>query len=427
MSVKTSHGLTMRRRRQDVCPSALPFRISVLALALALALPSAYAVDQPEKPDVPDTFDFMLGAQVLYDDNLFRLADSENPAPFLGNSQKSDLIYTTTAGIKIDKPYAQQRFQLDASVVDNRYQTYDFLDHTAFNYRGAWLWHVTPRISGILLAEQKQELNNFSDFRDIGEKSIQTNQTHVFTVDGDIGAGVHLLGGLVDVRSRNSETFDAVGDYQQDGAEYGIKYVSRAENWISLVQRRTTGEYNGRPLDPIAQLDTGFDENTTELTLDWHATGKSEFQGKLGYVDRTHDHFSERDYSGMVGRLLYRWKPTAKLQLDTALSRNLFSFQEDANSYYVADTFSISPIWKYSPKTTLRMRYDYGNRDYRGAIVPTSPMREDTVQALQFAADWHATRKITVTGMLQRTQRDSNISGYDYDSNSAGLSVQFLF
>lgn len=412
---ETSRGRFMRRRGRAVRPAA--FSLRILVSALAIALPAAHAADQQEQPVTPDTFNFVLGAQLLYDDNLFRLSDSE----------KSDLLLSTRAGIKIDKPYAQQRFQLDATVTDNRYRTYDFLNHTAFNYRGAWLWHLTPRISGILLAEQKQELNNFSDFRNIGEKSIQTNQTHVFTVDGDIGAGVHLLGGLVDVRSRNSEDFEAVGDYRQDGAEFGVKYVSRAQNWISLVRRETTGDYRGRALDPVAQLDTGFDESTTEATLDWHVSGKSEFQGKLGYVDRTHDNFSQRDYSGTVGRLLYRWKPTAKLQLDTSLSRSLFSFQEDANSYYVADTFSISPIWKYSPKTTLRLRYDYGNRDYRGAIVPTAPMREDNVQTLLFAADWQATRKISVGGTLKHIRRDSNFSGYNYDSNSAGVNVQILF
>jgi len=409
------------RRGRTARPVA--FSRTVLVSALALALPSAHAADQPP----PDTFNFALGAQVLYDDNLFRLSDSESPLPVVGRSRKSDLIHSINAGIRIDKPYAQQRFQLDAAVIDNRYQTYDFLNYTAFNYRAAWLWHVTPRISGVMLAEQKQELNNFSDFRNIGQKSIQTNQTRVFTVDGDIGAGVHLLGGLLDVRSRNSETFEAVGDYRQDGAEFGVKYVSAAQNGISLVRRETEGEYRGRALDPVAQLDTGFKESATEAALDWHGSAKSEIQARLGYVDRKHDNFSRRDYSGATGRLLYRWNPTDKLRLDTSLSRNLFSFQENANSYYVADTFSIAPSWKYSLKTTLRARYDYGIRDYRGAIVPVAEMRQDTVRSLLFAADWQATRKLTVTGTLQRIQRDSNLSGYDYDSNSAGINAQLLF
>jgi hypothetical protein len=180
-------------------------------------------------------------------------------------------------------------------------------------------------------------------------------------------------------------------------------------------------------LDPLTQLDTGFNESATEAALDWHGSVKSEIQSTLGYVDRRHDNFSRRDYSGAVGRLLYRWEPTEKLRLDTSLSRNLFSFQENANSYYVADTFSVSPVWRYSPKTTLRLRYDYSNRDYRGAIVSVAEMRQDTVQSLLFAADWQATRKLTIVSTLQHIRRDSNLATYDYDSNSAEISAQFLF
>lgn len=406
-------------------PSAA--RIGALAATLIFGLPAARGANRLETPDTADTFNFALGAQMRYDDNLFRLPAAENPLPFSGKSRKSDLIYSTDVGIRIDKPYAQQRFQLDATVTDNRYQTHDFLNYSAFDYRSAWLWHLTPRISGVVLAEQTQELNNFADFRDFGQKSIQTNQVHVFSVDGDIGAGMHLLGGLLDVRSRNSQTFQAVGDYRQDGAELGIKYVSAAQNWISLTRRETVGDYRGRVLDPLTQLDTGFNESTTEAALDWHGSVKSEIQAKLGYVDRRHDNFSQRNYAGALGRLLYRWDPTEKLRLDTSLSRNLFSFQENANSYYVADTFSVSPVWRYSPKTTLRLRYDYSNRDYRGAIVSVAEMRQDTVQSLLFAADWQATRKLTIVSTLQHIRRDSNLATYDYDSNSAEISAQFLF
>lgn len=399
-------------------------RRRLLAAALLLALSPAQA--EPPPPD-RDAFDFVLGEQVLYDDNLFRLEDSEDPSSFLGDTRRSDLRFSTSAGIRLDKPYAQQRFQLDAALVDHRFLNYGFLDHHAFNYRAAWLWHLTPRISGVLLAEQKQELNNFADFRSIADKSIQTSQTRLFTIDGDIGAGVHLLGGLLDVRARNSERFDAVGDYQQDGAEFGVKYVSRAQNWVSLVQRETRGRYRGRELDPVAQLDSGFDESETEARLGWRFTGKSAVEARLGYVDRQHDHFAQRDYSGTTGRLEYRWNPTAKLQLNTSLSRSLLSFQEDGNSYYVADTFSIAPVWKYSPKTTLRLRYDYSDREYRGAILPTLPLRQDHVQTLLFATEWAATRSLTLGGTLQRTQRSSNIDGLDYDSNAIGINAQFLF
>ncbi len=148
---------------------------------------------------------------------------------------------------------------------------------------------------------------------------------------------------------------------------------------------------------------------------------------KLGYIDRIHDHFSRRDFSGAISRLLWHWTPTGKLQFDLSLSRNLHSFQEAANSYFVADTLSVSPIWNYSAKTRFRFKYDYSDRDYRGAIAPTTKLRRDRVQSLLFSADWQATRKILVSGMLQRDRRNSNTDSFDYDSNAVSINAQFLF
>jgi len=387
---------------------------------------TAYTGDPLDKIENTDTLNFIVGGQVRYDSNLFRLSGSEDPEPVLGRSQKSDIIYTTNAGIRIDKPYSLQRFVVEAMVVDNRFKTYDFLDYTAFNYSAAWHWNLTPRITGVLLAEQKQEMNSFAEFRE-AEKNVQTSNVRLFSVDGDLGGGFHAIGGLLDVRARNSKTFDAVGDYQQDGFELGGKYIAPSQNWISLIQRETDGEYRGRALDPVAQLDSGFDQSETEANMFWRFTGKSSIDAKLGYLKREHDNFDDRDYSGMVGRLLYRWDITDKTQLNVSVSRNLYSYQENENSYYIAETFSISPVWEYSPKTTFRARYDYSDREYRGAIVSIPELRDDRLQMFLLAADWKATRNIIVTGALQRDKRSSNFEDFDYNATSASINAQFLF
>ncbi|CAG0978799.1 hypothetical protein MTYP_01639 [Methylophilaceae bacterium] len=377
--------------------------------------------------DAEDSLNFVAGAGIRFEDNLFRLSDSVDTDTLPGKPHKSDLLYSANAGIKIDKPYSQQRFQLDLLATGNKFQHNSFLDFTGFDYRAAWLWHLTPRISGILLANQEQRLVNFADFREFDENNIQTNQVRLFNVDADIGAGMHLIGGVMEVRSRNSRTFTAVGDYVQRGGEFGVKYLAPSNSHVSLVQRRLQGEYRDRELDSLAQLDTGFDQNETEAKLNWKLTGKSTIDARLGYVDRDHDNFPERDYSGMVGKLEYQWAATGKLQLNTSLSRNLFSFQEDANSYYIAETFSFGPIWKVTAKSTLRARYDISDRDYRGAIVLASSLRQDTVQSFIIFGDWQATRNILVSGTLQHDRRSSNVENFDYDANAVGISAQLLF
>ncbi|HEY8117834.1 MAG TPA: XrtB/PEP-CTERM-associated polysaccharide biosynthesis outer membrane protein EpsL [Methylophilaceae bacterium] len=395
--------------------------VSTWLFAMVLAIPVK------SMADADDTLNFVAGGGIRFEDNLFRLSDSVDASSFPGKPSKSDLIYSANAGIKIDKPYAQQRFQLDLVATQNKYQNNSFLDFTGLDYRAAWLWHLTPHISGTVLAEQDQQLVNFADFRAFNDSNVQTNQVRVFNIDGEVGSGLHLIGGLLDVRSRNSQNFTAVGNYVQRGGEYGIKYIAPSDSWISLVQRETQGEYRGRILDPVAQLDTGFEESETEAKLNWKLTGKSTIDARLSYLDRSHDHFSQRDYSGMTGKVEYQWAATGKLQFNASLARNLYSFQEATNSYYVADTLSIGPVWKITAKTTLRARYDYSDRDYRGAIVPVASLRQDTVHSFIMGADWQATRTILVSGILQRDIRASNFNNLDYSANAIGISAQLLF
>jgi exopolysaccharide biosynthesis operon protein EpsL len=387
------------------------------------------SLSAPAWADEQDALNFSAGAAVMFDDNLFRLPDSE----------KSDRILTTNAGIKIDKPYSLQRFQVDANVVDNRYDSYSYLDYTAFNYRAAWLWQLTPNIKGTLSADQKQVLNSFADFLGFNNqltrtRNIQTNENRIFDVDALIGGGWHLLGGVSELRSRNSVTFDAVGDFVQAGANIGIKYVAPSENSIALVQRAFNGDYQGRVLDVASQLDTGFRQRETEAQLQWRLTGKSLIDARLGYVDREHDNFSSRDYDGVTGRLAYNWQPTGKLGITTSIARNIYSFQQAINSYYVADTFAISPVWHVTAKTSLNLRYDFSHRDYRGAIDPIAEHRKDNVQSLMLSADWKPLRTVTVTGALRHEMRSSSFNNansvngdLEYDANSATISAQLLF
>lgn len=397
------------------------------------------SLSAPVWADEQDDINFTFGAEAKYDDNLFRLPDSADTRQSVGKSKRSDRILTTNAGIKINKPYAMQRFQLDLNAVDSRYDTNSYLDYTAFNYRAAWLWQLTPNIKGTLAADQQQILNSFSEFRDFNNqlnirKSIQTNENRIFDVDATIGGGWHLLGGVSELRSRNSVAFNAVGDFVQRGANVGVKYVFPSENSIALVQRGYDGKYQGRVADAASQLDTGFKQKETEMQVQWRLTGKSLIDAKLGYVDREHDNFSSRDYDGVTGRLAYNWQPTGKLGVITSLSRNIYSYQQAANSYFVANTFAINPIWTVTAKTRLSLRYDYSQRDYRGAVVPVAEHREDNVQSLMFSADWEPTRTIKVTGSLRREMRDSsfnnpNAAGGDleFDADIATIGAQFLF
>jgi len=422
-----------------------PVRKSKRIIIAALALLSTPLSHSALAAEPEDTLNFVFGADVKYEDNLFRV--DEDAA--LGDASKHDIVHAYTAGIKLDKQYSLQRFQLEGTVSENKYQENDFLDWTGFNYRAAWLWSLTPRITGRLLASQNETLNNFGDFRRVDPnapnvtrdlRSIQTNERREFTADILLWGGWHVVGGATQVESRNSVSFNEVGDFTQDSAEFGGRYVFPSGTEITLVRREATGDYKGRVVDNIRVLDTGYDQSETEAKLDWRVTGKSHITARVGYTDREHDNFNERDYDGLTGLLAWRWTPTGKLLLNTALSRNLYSFQESNAlgggvffgngydySYYVADTFTISPLWAITEKTSLRFRYDWSDRDYRGDLDPNGPTRRDIVKSMTLTAEWQALRTLVVSAVARHEDRNSDREAYDYETDSIGISAELIF
>ena len=97
-----------------------------------------------------------VGASVAHDSNFFR-------DPGIVRSPQSETITTGYAGLLIDKPYAQQRFFLSATATAYRYDKNSYLDFEGFDYRAAWYWHLTPRVSGILSADRTQTPTQFQN------------------------------------------------------------------------------------------------------------------------------------------------------------------------------------------------------------------------------------------------------------------------
>ena len=405
------------------CRAPARFKPALIMILAALAPGAGHA-------DPEDSLNFAIGATLRHEDNFFRLPSS-SAAPNVGagnSSSKSDLIATTYAGIRVDKSYALQRFQLDVTATNYSYRSNDFLNFSALDYRGAWLWSLTPRLTGTLSADRTTELTSYANLLNTNVRNKRTNENQRLMADWWLTGSWHLTGGVYHQRSEGQNTQQtAEGDYDQNTGEFGIRYVSPANNSIAAVHRETRGDYLGRSLDFVNLLDTQYRQSENELRSIVQVTGHSLLDLRLGLVDRSYDHFSQRDYSGAVGELAYRWTPTGKLNIALAGGRNLVAYQEAGNSYYASKYIRLTPEWLVTDKTTIRLRLDVAQNDYRGAVRPVTTLREDTIRTLQFGLNWRPTRTITVDGYLTHEQRSSNISGADYDANVAGVTAALLF
>ena len=390
--------------------AALFFLLSLPALLLSL---TAHADDK-------DPLNVIAGVSRQHDNNLFRLSSSE----------RSDNITTAYAGLQLDKLYSMQRFKFDFTLTAYRYQKYDVLDFDAKDYKAAWLWTLTPYLTGTLSADRKQQLNSFQDYRNatlVNIQNIRTTENQHFEADFSPHGIWHLLGGVTRTDQNNSKTFNEDDSFSMNSVDAGLKYDFRSGSSITLMGHERRGTYDDRLLNSVSLFDTGFDETEGEAKLDWLISGKSRLNLRAAYVTREHDHFSQRDYSGTVGRVDYRWTPAGKLSVNLSASRDLSSYQTNDSSYSRINTLSISPIYALSDKITMRATASISQRTFLGEGVVPSSDRVDWSKSAGFGINWTPLRSLSIGGNLERSSRNSNSPGLDFTDTTAGMNANLFF
>jgi exopolysaccharide biosynthesis operon protein EpsL len=406
---------------------------------VCLSMFTQYAV-----ADRGDTLNLTGGSTFLYDTNVFRLSNIV-PASVVGSDTKSDLIITTTGTLSWDKFYSMQRFEVNGSLVDNRYHNFDYLNFLAKNGTAIWHWYLTPYFYGRLTGNHREALNNFADitgFANSTNRNLRTENNVRFDGVFELDGAWRLVGGVAyDVRT-NSRLLVQDFDNRVFSVEGGLRYVFPSGSSFTYKARAGFGEFFKReePL-PSQLFDTRFDEMEHELRLVWPMTGKTSIDGRVGHLARNHPHFPERNFDGFVGNLNVNWDVTGKTRIVAGWARDLNNFQlapgtfqgslffqPFSSSYVAANRVFIAPVWQITEKTSLRLRYDFTLRDHLGAIESLpGGNRTDTSHSGMIALDWQPIRALFISAALHRDHRSSDHRGFNFDSSAASISARLNF
>jgi exopolysaccharide biosynthesis operon protein EpsL len=424
--------LPPNRRHRSIRWVKIPALVCLLLIA-------QYAV-----ADAGDTLNLTVGSTLLYDSNVFRLPNFV-PASLVGSDVKSDQIVTSTATLSLNKLYSMQRFEVNASLVDNRYHNFDYLNFVAKNGTAIWHWSLTPYFYGRLIGNHREALNSFADITGLQNslnRNLRTENNVRFEGIYELDGAWRLVGGVAyDVRT-NSRVLVQDFDNRVLSVEGGLRYAFPSGSSFTYKARAGYGEFYKRE-EPIQSslFDTRFNEMEHELRLVWPMTGKTSFDGRVGHLARHHPHFPERNFAGIVGNLNLNWNVTGKTRVEVGWARDLFNFQLAPNtfvgspffqpfstSYVAANRVFIAPVWRITEKIMLRLRYDFALRDHLGAIqdVPGGD-RTDMMHSGLIALDWQPLRALFISGQLQRDHRSSDHRGFGFDSSAASVSARLNF
>jgi exopolysaccharide biosynthesis operon protein EpsL len=338
-----------------------------------------------------------------------------------------------------------QRFEVNASLVDNRYHNFDYLNFLGKNGTATWHWYVTPYLYGKLTGNHREALNNFADltgFANSTNRNLRTDNNARFDAVLELDGAWRLIGGLsYDVRTNSRLTLQDF-DNRVASVEGGVRYAFPSGSSLTYKVRAGDGDFFKRE-QPLPQqlFDTHFTEMEHELRLIWPVTGKTSIDARVGHLARHHAHFPQRDFDGFVGNFNLNWAVTGQTRITAGWTRDLFNFQlapgqfqnspffdQFSASYGSANRVFFAPVWQITEKVALRLRYDYSLRDYLGAVV-TVPggNRTDTQHTGLIALDWQPLRAVFISGALQRDHRSSDHRGFDFDASSASVSARLNF
>lgn len=416
-------------RSRGLLPAVVCAFVSILLNHPAAAQTSA-AGPGPLSP-----FSLRLTSNVTWDTNVFRLPESApDPQAAVGIGGKSDYFTTSTIGLLFDKAYSQQRFVANVNQSAIRYHKFTSLDRDAFDYRAAWLWQLTPRVSGTLSTDRQESAVLFEDIT-VGRRLIKTvTELQRFTIDGLLFGGWHLLAGASRSDTKNGQIFLAVPGTTLTNNEVGLRYIASSGSSITATQRFGRGSYPGQEIDLANLLDTGFKVQETEVAATWIASAKSALSGRLTQTERRYDHLSQLDFSGVGGELRFGWTSSARLLINASLARALTPYFQaptiatPGSTHRADNTFTLAPVWQVSEKVSLNMNAVRVSTDYPAfGNLFAGPPRRDITRRLSLGANWLVHPKVNLSATLQREERSSNLPGLDFNDSIVGIAANLTY
>ena len=384
----------------------------------------------PACADEFDALNFVLGQTITYDANIFRTPDSAGPQP--GFNSKGDRIDATSVGFKINKPYALQRLQADFTQTTTRFNTFNFLNSEAITYRAAWLWALTPHLTGTLSTDSSQSQVSFAQAGG-SQKNLRTSTNRTLSVDGWLSGGWHVLGGVTQSEAKTEQVNLSTPSYDSRRIEAGVRYEAASANSVSVTRRTIPADTINQRLDPVNFIDTAYRDVESELKVHWKPSGNSMFDGTLNRKQRINEHFAQRDFSATTGELRYGWTPTGKLQINLSANRNISPFVAFGNtiqnsSYVIDNTLLIGAVLQADAKVSFSANLTRKLSNYGGPVfVVTGPPRQDDFRSLQVGVSWSPLRVLTLSANFEHDRRDSNASGFQFTDNVATFSASATF
>lgn len=310
----------------------------------------------------PDAITPYAGVGIGYDDNVLRLPNAA-AAQAMGVGGLSDTTRREQFGLALDKTISQQHLTANLNVANVDYNRFTQLDHLDKNLAANWNWHAGNHVEGNVGLTYSQGLTPFIDFHLLAP-NIRTQVNEYADASWLFHPSWRVRAGLVHSHLWYDLASQTPGNNSQYQTEAGLDYIAASGSTVGLQLRHTRADFPNPEQAGGVSVFNGYGQDEIKAKIDWLLTGKTRLHYLGGWVSRTQDDFSARNFSGMNSRVSADWSPTGKIDLTAAIWREIGAVDDLSNVYSLNHGASLASSWKYSEKIRLVGQFKYEKRDF---------------------------------------------------------------
>lgn len=383
-------------------------------IALVSVVPAAWGAGDPAEPPT-EGLRVNFAESARWEDNLFRLPDDESPPD---GSSRGDRWSQASLGVAFDHAYSLQHISAGLGVTDRRHARHADLDSTTTQGHLRWDWALGSDWSGRLGILQREAPRNFAD---TSRRILSLNTLREANAEAAYRwhPAWRTRLGLTTRSSRYSDRQSRASEYDEAAVEAGIDFLPRSGNRIGFGLRQAEGRYLAGP----AATDRDYQHSDARLTGEWALTGKTVASGALGFTRRQGG--GRPDFSGPAGRIVVDWQPTGKMGLRTTLRRELGSEDEVLDNDVVSRALTFEPRWSVTAKLTLQGMAEWLQRNSDSATDAGSGTQR--TRSLGLGLIYQPRPTVSLAATYQHAARSAADNHLDYTAQTVGLDLKIQF
>jgi hypothetical protein len=288
-----------------------------LGVALGMSFAAAASWAQTVTPAPPtagteeprDPYYIGVGLGFTHESNVLRQAVAES----------DNLVSTTLLG-GLNTKLGRQRFYLDGTISDNRYQNISALNNTSYGLTTGLDLSTSGRLSGSLRYGVTESLANQATpgLVSTGQSNTEKSQLAGARLRLEVTSRVAMEAGLQHRSLDYSEPTFVSRENIQNVANAGLVYGVTGYLTFGVGVRATkidTPYYSPAGGDKTDRKDVDF-------TSTWSPSSLSTLTGRLSVGKEDHSRATASNFSGLTGLVSWDYRPTGRLNFTTSFSRD---------------------------------------------------------------------------------------------------------